>query len=163
MLTASIRALSAADWPSVARLESTTYSPLGLSEDPVVLRSRAGAGTSFVLSLESSVAGYLLALPFEYGRFPCLADVSTPADAPAAADLHLHDMVIAAGHRGAGFGSRLAGHLFSSARAQGYARVSLVSVGGSGAFWTRHGFQPRPEVPAPAGYGPGATYMSRSL
>jgi ornithine decarboxylase len=160
VLTASIRALSPADWASVTSLESAAYAPLGLSEDPAVLRSRAGAGTSFVLSLGSSVAGYLLALPFEYGRFPSLADSSTPS---ASDDLHLHDMVIAAEHRGSGFGSRLTGHLFSAARAQDYARISLVSVGGSGAFWTRHGFQPRPEVPAPAGYGPGATYMSRSL
>lgn len=160
MLTASIRALAPADWESVASLESATYSPLGLSEDPSVLRSRAGSGTSFVLSLGSSLAGYLLALPYAYGHFPSLPDRSSLVPS---ADLHLHDMAIAPEHRGAGFGSRLAGHLFSAARAQGYARVSLVSVGGSGAFWTRHGFQPRPEVPAPAGYGPGATYMSRSL
>jgi predicted N-acetyltransferase YhbS len=160
VLTISIRALAPADWPSVTRIESAAYAPLGLSEDPSVLRSRAGAGTSFVLSLGSSLAGYLLALPFQYGRFPSLAESSIPADSP---DLHLHDMAVAAEHRGTGLGSRLAGHLFSAARAQGYTRVSLVSVGGSGAFWTRHGFQPRPEVPAPAGYGPGATYMSRSL
>jgi len=160
VLTASIRALSADDWPLVASIESATYGPLGLSEDPSVLRRRAGAGTSFVLSVGSSLAGYLLALPYRYGRFPSLSEGSETCDSP---DLHLHDMAIAAEHRGHGLGSRLAGHLFSAARAQGYARVSLVSVGGSGAFWTRHGFQPRPEVPAPAGYGPGATYMSRSL
>jgi GNAT superfamily N-acetyltransferase len=160
MLTLSLRALDAADWPGVVALESATYAPIALSEDPRVLRSRAGAGTSFVLSLGSSLAGYLLALPYPYGRIPDLTDVSSPS---ASADLHLHDMAIAAGHRGSGLGSRLAEHLFSAARARSYARVSLVSVGGSGAFWTRHGFLPRPEVPAPAGYGPGATYMSRSL
>jgi ornithine decarboxylase len=160
VLTASIRTLSPADWPGISALESATYAPLGLSEDPAVLRSRAGAGTSFVLCLGSALAGYLLALPYLYGRVPALTD---PSDSSASPDLHLHDMAIAAEHRGSGLGSRLAGHLFSAARAQGYARVSLVSVGGSGAFWSRHGFHPRPEVPAPAGYGPGATYMSRSL
>jgi predicted N-acetyltransferase YhbS len=155
-----LRSLTEADWPSVQALESVTYAPLGLSEDASVLRSRAGAGTSFVLSLDSGIAGYVLALPYLYGRFPSLSEAS---DVSSSADLHLHDMVVAAEHRGSGLGSRLAGHLFSAARAQDYTRVSLVSVGGSGAFWTRHGFQPRPEVPAPAGYGPGATYMSRSL
>lgn len=160
MLTLSLRPLQTADWPGVVALESATYAPLGLSEDPAVLRSRAGAGTSFVLSLGSSLAGYLLALPYPYGEFPHLTDASSPA---SSADLHLHDMVIAAEHRGFGLGRRLAEHLLSAARARSYARVSLVSVGGSGAFWTRHGFQSRPEVPAPAGYGPGATYMSRPL
>jgi ornithine decarboxylase len=160
VLTASIRVLSAEDWAGVTALESATYAALGLSEDPSILRSRAGSQTSFVLSLGAAIAGYVLALPWEYGRFPALADRS---DIAPSADLHLHDMVIAAEHRCSGLGSRLAEHLLSVARAQHYARVSLVSVGGSGAFWSRHGFQPRPEVPAPAGYGPGATYMSRSL
>jgi len=160
VLTATIRALSAEDWTGVAAIESATYSPLGLSEDPAILRSRAGSETSFVLSLGSAVAGYVLALPYLYGRFPSL---SSSSEVSTSADLHLHDLVIAAEYRGSGFGRRLAEHLLAAARAQHYARVSLVSVGGSGAFWTRHGFQPRPEVPAPAGYGPGATYMSRSL
>jgi ornithine decarboxylase len=160
VLTLSLRALSPADWPEVAAIESATYAPLGLSEDPAVLRSRAGAGTSFVLSRGTSLAGYLLALPFPFGRFPSLTAASSEA---SSADLHLHDMAIAAEHRGFGLGSRLAEHLLSVARARSYARVSLVSVGGSGAFWTRHGFQSRPEVPAPAGYGPGASYMSRPL
>lgn len=160
MLTVTIRALDAADWPAVAALESATYAPLGLSEDPRVLRSRAGAGTSFVVALGLSIVGYVLALPYPYRRFPALSDESPAASSD---NLHLHDMAIAAEHRGTGLGGRLAGHLLSVARARSYARVSLVSVGGSGAFWTRHGFHPRPEVPAPAGYGPGAIYMSRPL
>jgi ornithine decarboxylase len=160
VLTATIRALSAADWQEVAAIESAAYTPLGLSEDPAILPSRAGSETSFVLTVGSAIAGYVLALPFEYGRFPALAD---PSGISPSADLHLHDMAIAAEHRQSGHGRRLAEHLLSVARARHYARVSLVSVGGSGAFWSRHGFLSRPEVPAPAGYGPGATYMSRSL
>jgi GNAT superfamily N-acetyltransferase len=160
VLTTAIRALDAADWPAVCAIEAATYAPLGLSEDPLVLRSRAGAGTSFVLTAGPALAGYLLALPYPYGEFPDLAAASGPA---RSADLHLHDMAIAAGHRGTGLGRRLVEHLLSVARARSYARVSLVAVGGSGAFWTRHGFHPRPEVPAPAGYGPGATYLSRPL
>jgi ornithine decarboxylase len=160
VLTALIRAITPTDWPSVCELESATYSPLGLSEGPDQLRSRAADGTSFVLAAGGDVVGYVLALPYPYGQFPSLSGLSTGSES---GDLHLHDMVIAADHRGAGLGSLLAGHLLAVAQGRGYARVSLVSVGGSGAFWTRHGFHPRPEVPAPAGYGPGATYMSRSL
>jgi ornithine decarboxylase len=162
-----LRPLVPSDWPAIRSIESATYAPLGLSEDPEVHRGRAGAGTSFVLSIGSVLAGYVLALPFEYGRFPALTDVSaassSPHPDPHPHDLHLHDLAVAAEHRGSGRGSRLAEHLLSAARAQHYVRVSLVSLGGSGAFWTRHGFLPRPEVPAPAGYGPGATYMSRPL
>jgi ornithine decarboxylase len=155
-----LRPLAETDWPGVAALESAAYTPLGLSEGLDRLRSRAGSGTSFVVSVGDAIAGYVLALPYPYGTAPELASAGSLTDSP---DLHLHDLVIAAAHRGAGLGSRLAGHLLSVARGSGFSRVSLVSVGGSGAFWTRHGFDPRPEVPAPAGYGPGATYMSRSL
>jgi GNAT superfamily N-acetyltransferase len=155
-----LRPLADTDWPGVAALESAAYRPLGLSEGLDQLRSRAGSGTSFVVSVGDAIAGYVLALPYPYGVVPELASAGSEIASP---DLHLHDLVIGPAHRRAGLGSRLAGHLLSVARENGFSRVSLVSVGGSGAFWTRHGFDPRPEVPAPAGYGPGATYMSRSL
>jgi GNAT superfamily N-acetyltransferase len=160
VLTATVRELSDSDWPMVAALEAATYRPLGLSEDPAMLRSRAGSGTSFVVALGGTVAGYLLALPYPYGRCPDLTAFDAAGDAP---DLHLHDLNVAAGHRGTGLGSRLVEHLLTAARERAYARVSLVSLQGTGAFWTRHGFSPRPEVPAPTGYGLGATYLSRSL
>jgi GNAT superfamily N-acetyltransferase len=155
-----LRPLAEADWPGVAALESAAYQPIGLSEGLDQLRSRAGSGTSFVVSVGDAIAGYVLALPYPYGKVPELAAAGSPIASP---DLHLHDLVIGPAHRRAGLGSRLAGHLLSVARDKGFSRVSLVSVGGSGAFWTRHGFDPRPEVPAPSGYGPGATYMSRSI
>ena len=160
MLTASIRALEPADWPLIAALETATYAPLGLSEPPAALRSRAGSGTSFVVMLDGAVAGYLLALPYPYGRFP---DLSASAVTGSSPDLHLHDLNVAVDHRRSGLGSRLVEQLLTVARERAYARVSLVSLEGTGAFWTRHGFSPRPEVPAPTGYGPGAIYLSRSL
>jgi len=160
VLTATVRELADLDWPPVAALEAATYAPLGLSEHPGALRSRAGSGTSFVVTLGGTLAGYLLALPYPYGRCPDLTAFDAARESP---DLHLHDLNVAADHRGSGLGSRLVEHLFTAARERAYARVSLVSLKGTGAFWTRHGFSPRPEVPAPTGYGPGATYMSRSL
>lgn len=161
MLTATLRPIRDGDWPGVLALESAAYRRLGLSEDPDTLRSRAAAGTSFVVEAGGSVAAYLLALPYPYGRIPDLAE---PAPVAAGgADLHLHDIVVDAGRRRAGLGGRLVDHLLATARAAAYARVSLVSVADSGAFWTRQGFHPRPEVPVPAGYGPGAAYLTRPL
>jgi ornithine decarboxylase len=155
------RALAETDWPRIASLESATYADLGLSEGLDGLRSRAGDGTSFVVESDGLVIGYVLALSYPYGRFP---DLLEPEPVPARdADLHLHDMAVAAGHRGAGLGSRLTGHLLAAARNHGYERVSLVALDGRDAFWARQGFHPQPSVPAPTGYGPGATYMSRLL
>ena len=155
------RPLEPADWPQIAALEAAAYEELELSESLDSLRSRAGPGTSFVLEAGGAVVGYVLALAYPYGCFPDLA-VPEPAP-PRAADLHLHDMVVAAEHRGAGLGSRLAGRLLTVARDHGYERVSLVALEGSAAFWARHGFRPQPSVSSPVGYGPGATYMSRPL
>jgi GNAT superfamily N-acetyltransferase len=155
------RPLVEPDWPHIAGLEAATYRELGLSEGLAALRSRAGAGTSFVLEVDGAVAGYLLALPYPYGRFPDLATLD--AGPSPVADLHLHDMAVAAEHRRAGLGTRLAGHLLRVARELGYERVSLVALDGRDAFWARRGFVPQPSVPAPTGYGPGATYMSLRL
>ena len=114
-----------------------------------------------MIEADRAVVGYVLALPYPYGSFP---DLRFPEPAPDRdANLHLHDMAVAAGHRGAGLGRRLAGHLLGVARDHGYERVSLVALEGRDAFWARQGFHPQPAVPAPAGYGPGATYMSRLL
>lgn len=155
------RLLDATDWPRVAALEAAAYQHLGLSESLAVLRGRAGPGTSFVLEADGKVVGYVLAQSYPYGRCP---DLAAPERAPSpATNLHLHDMVVVAECRGTGLGGRLAAHLLKVARRHGYKRVSLVALAGRGAFWARQGFRPQPAVPAPAGYGPGATYMSRTL
>jgi ornithine decarboxylase len=153
-----IRPLVESDWSRVAAIEAATYRDLGLSEGPAALRSRAGAGTSFVLEADEVVVGYVLALPYPYGRIP---DLAAPGPIPArVADLHLHDMAVAAEYRRAGLGTRLACHLLTVARDLGYERVSLVALDGRAAFWGRQRFARQPSVPAPDGYGPGATYLS---
>jgi predicted N-acetyltransferase YhbS len=154
-----IRALREADWPQVAALEAATYGDLGLSEGLDGLRGRAGPGTSFVLDAGRVVLGYVLALPYPYGRVPELAPaVLVPA---RARDLHLHDLAVSTPHRGAGLGGRLARRLLAAAREHGYRRVSLVALAGREDFWARRGFRPDPSISPPAGYGAGASYMSR--
>jgi GNAT superfamily N-acetyltransferase len=158
-----IRLLDAADWPRVATLEAAAYERLGLSESPDRLRSRAGAGTSFVLDADGAVVGYALSLPCPYGRVPDLGAPEPAPTCPADLHLHLHDMVVSPERRRTGLGSWLAGHLLTVAREQGYERVSLVALGGRHAFWTHQGFHRQTSVPIPAGYGPDAVYMSYQL
>lgn len=160
------RELRAADWDQVAALEAATYRELGLSEGLAALRSRAGDGTSFVLETGGAVVGYVLALPYPYGQFPDLAEAGPMPPQRSDVDrldLHLHDMAVAAERRGGGLGRRLTRHLLGAARRRGYRRVSLVALAGRDTFWAGQGFHPEPSVPPPAGYGPGATYMSRLL
>ena len=156
-----IRALAEADWPRVTVLEADTYAELGLSEGQAALRSRAGAGTSFVGESDGIIVGYVLALPCPYQSFPDL-EVAGPM-AESASNLHLHDMAVAARHRRAGLGTRLAGHLLTVAGELGFRRVSLIALAGRETFWARHGFHRQPGVAEPVGYGPGAIYMSRCL
>ncbi|GIF08463.1 GNAT family N-acetyltransferase [Actinoplanes siamensis] len=155
------RPIAGPDWSTIAALESEAYGKQGLSERPEALRSRAGAGTSFVLDTGDRVGGYLLALPYPRFRFPDLSQPETTGF--QSANLHLHDLVIDPELRGRGWGARLVRHLAGTARSRSYDRISLVAVDGSAGFWAARGFRPHPEVPLPASYGPDAVYMSRDL
>ncbi|MFE9426452.1 GNAT family N-acetyltransferase [Kitasatospora sp. NPDC006697] len=155
------RPVTEEDWPAIVALEAATYAASGLSEAPEVLVSRAGPRTSFVLADGAEIAGYLLALPYPRFRFP---DPARSEAAPfVSTNLHLHDLVVAAAHRRRGKGRRLVGHLLAEARRQAYDTVSLVAVGDAAGFWAAQGFVRHPEIMLPAGYGPGAAYLSRPL
>ncbi len=158
-----IRLMAEQDWEAITEIEADAYSPLGLSEGPEALLSRArlSPGTCFVTEVEARVVGYVLALPYPPDRYPHLDQPDSGS--PDSANLHLHDMAVAEGFRGRGLGKRMLGRLMEQARRSGYERVSLVAVGGSEGFWTSTGFRPRPEVAVAAHYGPGATYMSMSV
>ncbi|CAM5680613.1 Diaminopimelate decarboxylase [Streptomyces canarius] len=94
LMTGLIRGITEADWPQVAALEAGAYTDTSLTEGESGLRSRAPAGTSFVLDLDGRIAGYVLALP--YPRLHC-PDLSRPEQvAHHATNLHLHDLVVGA-------------------------------------------------------------------
>jgi predicted N-acetyltransferase YhbS len=160
-MTPLVRPVADHDWPGIVALEAETYRGLGLSENPAALASRMSRPTSFVLDDGGAVAGYLLALPYPWLRWPDLRRAEETVF--ASTNLHLHDLVVAPAHRRAGLGGRLLHHLVSAARGQAYETIALVSVAGSGPFWSAHGFRPHPRMTLPAGYGPGATYLSRPL
>ncbi len=78
-------------------------------------------------------------------------------------DLHLHDLVVAAGERGRGLATRLHAHLLAAAARTAYERISLVAVSGSSPFWAALGYRPHPRVAVPRSYGAAAVYMSRGV
>ncbi|POX60723.1 GNAT family N-acetyltransferase [Streptomyces sp. Ru62] len=160
-MTGLIRGITEADWPEVAALEAGAYADTSLTEGEAALRSRVSAGTGFVLDLDGRIAGYVLALP--YPRFRC-PDLTGPERvAHHATNLHLHDLVVSAPLRRRGLGTRLVRHLTDTARARGFATMSLVAVAGKEPFWRANGYRPHHEARVPAGYGSGAVYMSAQL
>jgi predicted N-acetyltransferase YhbS len=160
-MTAIVRRIAEHDWPGIVALEAEAYRGCGLSEDPAALASRASGRTSFVLDDGGEITGYLLALPYPHLRCPHLGRAEETAF--ESANLHLHDLVVAGAHRRSGLGGRLLRNLVTAARAQAYEMISLVSVAGSGRFWSAHGFSPHLQIALPDGYGPDATYMSRPV
>ncbi|MCL2555162.1 MAG: GNAT family N-acetyltransferase [Actinomycetia bacterium] len=158
-----VRSVAEGDWPGIVALEGRTYAPLGLSEEPSVLRSRARSSpaTCFVLEAGGRLAGYLLALPYPASAYPDLA--RTEVTAFRSRNLHLHDLVIAEDLRGRGLGRRLLHHLTATARSSGYEEISLVAVGGSDTFWSANGFTARGTALPAEGYGVNPVYMSRAV
>lgn len=158
-----VRPVAEGDWAGIVLLEGRAYTPLGLSEEPAVLRSRARSSpsTCFVLESGTRLAGYVLALPYPASAVPDLGRGEVTAF--RSRNLHLHDLVIAEDLRGRGLGRRLLEHLAATARSSGYEEISLVAVGGSDTFWSANGFTARDGIADPATYGAGAVYMSMAL
>ncbi|WEO94676.1 GNAT family N-acetyltransferase [Streptomyces sp. FXJ1.172] len=163
-MTDLVRAVTEADWPEVAALEAGAYAGTSLAEGEAGLRSRASAGTCFVLDRDGRIAGYVIALPYPMFRCPDLTRPERPAHRSAAlTNLHLHDLVVTTPLRRKGLGTRLVRHLTDVARTRGFTTMSLVAVAGKEPFWRAGGFRPHPEAHLPAGYGSGAVYMSAWL
>ncbi|MGW2418426.1 GNAT family N-acetyltransferase [Streptomyces sp. NPDC001709] len=160
-MTHLIRGITEADWPQVVALEAEAYADTSLTEGEAALRSRAAAGTCFVLDLDGRIAGYVLALPYPRFSYP---DLSRPDKTPhCSANLHLHDLLVTAPLRRRGLGTRMARHLTGMARTRGFRTMSLIAVAGKEPFWRANGYRAHPEARLPAAYGPRAVYMSAQL
>src|SRR5262249_5031904 len=136
-----IRGLTEADWPQVAALEAEAYADTSLTEGEAGLRSRAAAGTCFVLDRGGRLAGYVPALPYPRSRYPALDRIERAVHG-SSATLHLHDLVVTAALRRRGLGSRLVHHLTDAARARGFATMSLIALDGKEPFWRANGYRP---------------------
>ncbi|MFE0809143.1 GNAT family N-acetyltransferase [Streptomyces sp. NPDC058794] len=163
--TVRVRRMAAGDWDTVVSLERDAYTGRGLSEGRAVLQSRAAASpdTCFVLDVGARTAGYLLALPYPFRRYPELERAEGTATAPGPGNLHLHDIVVAPDLRRRGLARHLLRHLTGTARTRGDERISLVAVGGTRPFWAARGFVPHPGVVPEGAYGADAVYMSRPV
>jgi ornithine decarboxylase len=161
-----VRPIREEDWRHVARIEHETYAPLGLSEGESALRAwaRISPETCFVLEHGGAVAGYVLALPHPPGEPPALGRPAAPAaEAAPPAHLHLHDLALDPAVRGGGLSKLLLRRLENTAAARVIETVGLVSVGGSDGFWAAAGFEVRPGVPVPEGYGERSVYMTKAV
>ncbi|MGW0563123.1 GNAT family N-acetyltransferase [Streptomyces sp. NPDC003016] len=159
----NIRHISEGDWDGIVALEASIYIESELSEEREALESRAHASpdTCFVLDFEQQIVGYSLALPYPTFQYPDL----TRAEETTfhSRNLHLHDLAVAEKFRGRGLAKRLVRHLTATARSKMYERMSLISVGGSDAFWSANGFDAHREVSLPKSYGTNAVYMSKAV
>lgn len=119
----------------------------------------------FALVRDGRLCGYALSHPFPADIAPAL-DTLLGALPRAAGNYYIHDVALAPAARRHGAASAIVERLKAHARAEGFARVSLIAVNESAAFWTRHGFVAR-TVPALAGklasYGAHAVYMRCEL
>lgn len=125
-----------------------------------VAQPRASAASGALL-------GYLISYPWDAGLPPAL-DVPLTA-LPARADhWFLHDCAVVPAAQGMGVGQALVGAAASCASDLGLTRASLVSLASATGYWTRHGYAPlAAQTPGLAeklaGYGEGASYMSRAF
>ncbi|MFB7475751.1 GNAT family N-acetyltransferase [Kitasatospora sp. NPDC056184] len=159
-----VRPVAEPDWAEIVPLEARAYADSGLSEGGEALRSRhrAAPDCCFTVEHKGEFGGYLLALPYPLGHSPDLGRAESPATR-ASTNLHAHDLVVTERLRGHGLAPRLLAFLADTARARGYATVSLVAVRGSEVLWAPLGYRPHPEVDLPASYGERAVYMSMPL
>ena len=118
-----------------------------------------------VLAQGGALDGYVISHPWYDSGAPALNSLlHRLPDVPSA--FYIHDIALLPAARGGDAASDIVVRLADHARAQGFAAMSLVAVGGSAGFWQKHGFAVV-EGTAPAAklasYGGGARLMTRRL
>ncbi|KAA0971815.1 GNAT family N-acetyltransferase [Aureimonas fodinaquatilis] len=161
-MTASLwRQMTGADVPGVLDLAARVHP--GLPERAEVFLNRIalyGQGC-LVLAPDAQVQGYAVAHPIMQMQPPPLDIVlSHLPEKPDA--FYIHDVVVSPDVRGTGAARVVIDHLLRKADA--YPVTCLISVYGTGPFWSRFGFAPMSGKTIEdklAPYGPDAVYMLR--
>jgi len=130
-----------------------------LHESPQVIMDKftAAPETCFVLLEDETVYGYGIAHPWRVGNVPGLdKDFGRIPSSPDC--LHVHDIVVAESSKRQGYATWLIKHYLSLAKTFWFPEVTLVSVYGTDALWSKFGFETIDEVDV-SEYGPTAKYM----
>ncbi|MFT3852439.1 MAG: GNAT family N-acetyltransferase [Ilumatobacteraceae bacterium] len=155
-MEALIRRMASLDAPAVDRIAAEAYGA-GF-EDPAAFAAKVAAGIGLVAVVGTEIAGYGVALPW-HGALPELqARPGGPVDHPEY--LHVHDICVAAAHRGAGIGPALMTAFDAVAGELGLTTMSCVAVHGAEVVWARLGWTTSGHA-VPADYPSGSVAMTR--
>ncbi|HEY2978352.1 MAG TPA: GNAT family N-acetyltransferase [Burkholderiaceae bacterium] len=159
--------MTAADLPAVMTIQAASHSMATVeSRESLQAKLSASPSTCLTASLEDSVVGYLISLPWEFAHPPVLN--APTCQLPASPNcLHLHDLAVTPRARQFGAGRTLVQALLTQAETRNLERASLISVRDSAPYWRRHGFRAVPQSERLKAilstYGDGVVYMERAL
>jgi len=158
-----IRMMTAVDIPAVLRIQAVCYAELTReSNESLHAKLIASQSTCLTASLEDSVVGYLISLPWELSNPPILhAETCRLPLSPNC--LYLHDLAVMPNARRCGVGRALVDAFLAQLRELDLGRASLIAVQNSAQYWERYDFR---AVPLPESmkaklstYGKSAVYM----
>ncbi|MFN4282525.1 MAG: GNAT family N-acetyltransferase [Alphaproteobacteria bacterium] len=123
------------------------------------------AGNLLLLDPAGKAAGYVVSHPWSFAAAPALD--SLLGALPARGDnYYIHDIALLPAARGRGAARKAVERLAALAKLQGCARVSLVAIAGTQAFWERQGFAVIARADLDEilkSYDASARYMSRAV
>ncbi|MDI4631898.1 GNAT family N-acetyltransferase [Pelomonas sp. V22] len=170
MTSVALRLLRAADVPAVLALQAQCYEAQFLESARAFEAKLLAAEphrSSWIAMQGELAQAYAVALPVCLQTLPALnAPHITPSARPEL--LYLHDLAVAPAGRSLGLGRLLAEQVEQSARALGLARIGLIAVQDSLAYWQRQGFAELPSLPEGlqaklASFGPQARWLERQV
>lgn len=155
--------MAEADIAAVLAIQAVCYTEITPESDTSLhAKLSASQSTCFIASLDGTVVGYLISLPWECASPPAL-NAATCRLPPSPDCLYLHDLAVAPRARRSGAARALVEACLTSMSGLGLQRASLVAVQNSVSYWERYGFQAvPPSVPLQAklaSYGTGVSYM----
>lgn len=160
------RAMSEADLAAVARIAARVHPDYPEKDEVFAERLRLyPTGNLLLLDPVGKPTGYVVSHPWPFASAPALD--SLLGALPAGGDnYYIHDIALLPEARGRGAARAAVERLAQHAKREGCARVSLVAIAGTQAFWERQGFAvaARAELDEMLkSYDASARYMSRAL
>lgn len=159
--------MTSADLPQVLAVQASCYPP-DLRDGAAAFLSRLAFApmTNLVAETAEGVSAYLLSHPWRRESPPPLDTELPRYDGPTDC-WFIQDLSVSPDHRGSGLAQSLYAAGREAAAGLALCRSELIAVQDAEAFWRSLGYR---AVTASSGlarkltsYGPGATYMARSL